>query len=181
MRRHTHLIARGRSPRVPMPLHLTRPHRGRIHPSHKPICVICGFLFSVYLRRFPRPPVFVLGVFPCRDSYPEVPMSGDHTFHFPLYLSGCMPGCRTPLSSAPLGVHVQLSPVPGGHTPRRGELCITVGASPGGRRTYGPETPTHPARRAALRNLNQQEDFRRRGRIRSSPQKNLRSSAPIHG
>ena len=55
-------------------------------------------------------------------------------------------------------------------------ICITVGASPEGRRTYGPETPTHPARRAALRNLNQQEDFRRRGRIRSSPPKNLRLS-----
>ena len=64
MRKHTHLIARGRRPRVPMPLHHTRPYRGRIHPSHKPICVICGFLFSVYLRRFPRPSVFVLDIFP---------------------------------------------------------------------------------------------------------------------
>ena len=39
-------------------------------------------------------------------------------------------------------------------------ICITVGASPGGRRTYGPKTPTHtPARRAALQDLSQPDDF----------------------
>ena len=40
-------------------------------------------------------------------------------------------------------------------------MCITVGAAPGGRRTYGQKPPHTPARRAALRDLSQPDDFYR--------------------
>jgi len=122
------------------------------YPSHKPICVVCviyGSLFVsirvhswffVYLS--PCPEVPVPGTIPYRDSCPKVSMhiSWPGTF---------------PICPVPGGLHANLFCVPrafvytGGLRARRAHaserrMCITVGASPGGRRTYGPETPTSP-------------------------------------
>ena len=73
----------------------------------------------------------------------------------------------------PEGLHEHLMARDFPHLPRarrahasERRMCITVGASPGGRRTYGPETPTHtPAQRAALQGLNKRKVLRSVPRI----------------
>ena len=88
---HTHPPSPGsQTPGTIRPHILLRPHRGRIHPSHKPICA--HLRFSVLL-------------------------------------------CSCPSISKPICLRARRA-----HASER-RMCITVGAAPAGRRTYGSKPP----------------------------------------
>jgi len=152
-------MARGHRPRVPSGPHTSHNPVGvASHPSHKPICAHLRRLRHLPHLRFPLRVhscsfvVLCLSLPPpggprardysLPDSCPKVSM---HT---------SWPG-TFPICPVPGGLHANLFCVPrafvytGGLRARRAHaserrMCITVGASPGGRRTYGPETPTSP-------------------------------------